>query len=383
MEITFRYTDDEHLEDKQLNRTVPLSFWKLYGFILLCLLPSFGLVLCIQSLIATLVAGGLLLLVTVIVTNSAINAKPLTEQFDRHLTIDETGIEERRAHSRRQTSWDYFDSFEMSDSFYLLGRLSQYMAIPKRSLDPQQTSELLRLCEQIKNTEASAATSKATVPLFSQLFKSANQAQQYQFVHRADDLIRGTRRSLSPVDVSEPDDATDQNDTPKLQSGIVWLMTLLGLLFFMAIALSSPTKMERWTVAQCAILTVALVLPFLIYCLGNRWLHSRRSRTWTKMLDDAEISTQIQPDGWAIGQPLSCQFFDWRDIIAFHQNNEYFGFHTLDHLLLLVPKKIFSDADEADDFIYQAIALRHEHIQKFPTNVTVVETGNPFQPPRM
>jgi len=373
----------QFLEYKKVNLAVPLSHWKLYGFILLCLLPSFGLVLYIQSLIATLVAGGILLLLTVLAINSAINAKPQTDQFDRHLTIDETGIEERRSYSRKQTSWDYFDSFETSDSFYLLGRLRQYIAIPKRSFDPQQTSELLRLCEQIKNTEASAATSKATVPLFSQLFKSANQAQQYQFVHRADDLIRGTRQPLSPVDVSEPDDTPDQNDTPKLQSGIVWLMTLLGLLFFISITLSSPPKVERWTVAQFAILIVAFVLPFLIYRLARRWLNSRRNRTWTKTVDDAELSTQIQPDGWAIGQPLSCQFFDWRDIKAFHQNNEYFGFHTLDDLLLLVPKKIFSDADEADDFIYHAIALHHEHIQKFPTNVTVVETGNPFQPPRI
>lgn len=391
MEIVFRYTKDEYFEYKQLNRWVSLSRWKLCGLSFLCALPSFALILCIQSLITTLIAGTLLLGFAVLLIVSVIIQGPLVDRHDRHLTIDESGIDTHRSGSRWQSHWAHFDAFETSDKFYLLRRLDRYTAIPKRSLDSQQTVEFLRLCEQVENTAASNTASTATVPLFSELFDTADQTTpyqftRYQFAYQSDDVTSAIKPPLKIVDVSGPSEPSAQKDAPqrskarRLIVNLCLTIILGGIFFNLLAALGALLKIQNWTPAQFIFLVVATALPFLIFRRLNRWLRSLIDHDSLRIPND-ELLMQLQTNGWAIGYPASCQFFDWRDIQAFYQNSFCLGFYTSGDNILLIPKRIFADPDEAEGFLQQAINLRREYNNTFEPDGTVVETDNPYQSP--
>jgi len=110
-------------------------------------------------------------------------------------------------------------------------------------------------------------------------------------------------------------------------------------------------------------------------------LDSLQTKKNTTRVPTDPLSMQLMPEGWAIGSPKSCQFFDWRDVTAFYQNNFSFGFHTFNDLVQIIPKRIFADQVESERFLDQAISLRREHLRLFAEVAVAVETGNPYQTP--
>ncbi len=384
MRITFRYTNDEYQQYRQLNRTVATPRWKSYLLALLCLIPSFCLILATNSLIAILAASTILISVLGIAIVAAIGDKPIVDKHNHLLTLDESTAHENQSHSQWQTRWDYYDSFDETDSLYLLGRLDRFTAIPKRALEADQLEQFISYCNQV-GTEDNSATDASPVNLFSELFTDESQSKVYQFAYSADDLSAAMSDNLKIVDTSGSlrSDETGQPKSHKRQRllGTFWLLVLFSILFY--IVFSAPGQMpqsEQWTWLQIFCLFLAILLPFRLMKWLNHWFASKQKRNAVRIPTDP-ISMQLMSNGWAIGNQKSCQFFDWRDVEAFYQNKFCFGFHTFNDLVQIIPRRIFSQQDESEQFINQAISLRREHLRSYADTAVGVETGNPYQAP--
>ena len=90
---------------------------------------------------------------------------------------------------------------------------------------------------------------------------------------------------------------------------------------------------------------------------------------------------KLMSNGWAIGNPNSYQFFDWRDIHAFYHNKSCFGFRTFNDLVQVILKRIPETPEEAETLLNTAISFRREHLRSFEDKPVGREAGNPYQPP--
>ncbi len=124
----------------------------------------------------------------------------------------------------------------------------------------------------------------------------------------------------------------------------------------------------------------AIVLPFGLIKVINHFSH-RRIEAWQPELLRDQNSMKLMSNGWAIGNPNSCQFFDWRDIHAFYHNKSCFGFRTFNDLVQVIPKRIFETPEEAETLFNTAISFRREHLRSFEDKPVGREAGNPYQPP--
>ena len=197
--------------------------------------------------------------------------------------------------------------------------------------------------------------------------------------------IRDRADPLKVVDFSGKQDSENQNGSkPRKRQkmlGTFWLLTFCAMLIY--IILSAPTQSplaEPWTVSQVIFLVLAIVSPFLLMKGLNRWIRSKQKQN-TARVPTEPIVMQLMPNGWAIGNPKSCQFFDWRDVQAFYQNKFCFGFHTFNDLVQIIPKRVFAGQEESERFLDQAISLRREYLRGFAETAVAVETGNPYQAP--
>ena len=386
MRITFRFTDNEYRQYRQLNRTATTPRWKSYLLALLCLVPSFCLILGTKSLIAILAAATILISVLAIAIASVFGDKPMVDKHDHVLTIDESTILESQSHSRWQTRWDYYDKFQEDESFYLLGRLDRYTAVPKRSIETSQRDQFASYCNQINEDSDAEPEPGSTVPLFTELFASSNQFEVFEFAYLAGDLTAAMSDRLLRVDLlnhpeSPNDESTSKPSRGQSLFGRFWLGVFSVILVYIFVSMTSQVpRSQQWTLWQFVYLVLAIILPFKLMRWLNRWLRARQKRNHARVPTDP-ISMQLMPGGWAIGNPKSCQFFDWRDIESFYQNQFCFGFHTFNDLVQIIPKRIFSTPDESEQFLNRAVSLRREHLRSFAPTAVAVETGNPYQAP--
>jgi len=364
MRITFRFTDSEYQQYRQLNRTSITPRWKRYSLALICVLPSFCLALGTHSLIAILSASTVIISVLVIAIVAAIFDKPLVDKHDHVLTIDQSSVLERQSHSRIHTRWDYYDKFQETDSFYLLGRLDRFTAIPKRSVDGSQRDQFVEYCKQVNNEPGAGSGSSSAVPLFSELFGPSNQLQVFDFAYLAGDLGDAMSDQLKLVDLINNPDSINGGRKPrssKRQSllGTFWLVVFsVILLYIVFTGTSQVPPSQQWNWWQVFYLILAILLPFILMRGLNRWFRARQKSS-------------------AVRVPI----FDWRDVEAFYQNKFCFGFHTVNDLVQIIPRRIFSTTEESEKFIERAVGLRREHLRSFAPTEVAVETGNPYQAP--
>ena len=385
MRITFRFDNDEYKQYRELNRTVATPRWKIYSLAFVCLVPSFCLILGTNSLIAILAAVTILLLVLGFAIISAIGDKPLADKHDHLLTIDQSSLSESHSHSQTDTRWDYYDAFEESDTFYLLGRLDRFTAIPKRAVEDIQVNELVSYCQQVPIDNDTADPQRPPVTLYAKLFPPENQFEVFPFAYKPDDLASAMSDPLKVVDFSGKQDRDKQSDSkPRKRQkmlGTFWLVAFSAILIYIITTAPSRSPLEeRWTASQIIFLILAIAMPFLLMKGLNRWIRSRQKQN-TARVPTEPIKMQLMPNGWAIGNPKSCQFFDWRDVQAFYQNKFCFGFHTFNDLVQIIPKRVFAGQEESERFLDQAIGLRREYLRGFAETTVAVETGNPYQAP--
>lgn len=384
MRITFRFDNNEYKQYRELNRTVATPRWKIYSLAFLCLVPSFCLILGTSSPIAILAAGTILISVLGLAIIAAIGDKPLADKHDHLLTINQSSFSESQSHSQTDTRWDYYDVFEESDSFYLLGRLDRFTAIPKRSVEDIQVDQLVSYCQQVTPNDT-VDPQQQPVALYDKLFPSENQFDVFHFTYQPDDLASALSEGMKVVDFSGKQDSDNQSGSKSFKRqkmlGTFWLLAFCAILIYIITSAPSQTPLaERWTASQIVFLVLAIVSPFLLMKWLNRWIRSKQKQNTAHVPTDP-LSMQLMPEGWAIGSPKSCQFFDWRDVKAFYQNNFCFGFHTFNDLVQIIPKRIFADQEESERFLDQAISLRREHLRRFAEVAVAVETGNPYQTP--
>ncbi len=123
------------------------------------------------------------------------------------------------------------------------------------------------------------------------------------------------------------------------------------------------------------------VLPVLllwIYAKVTRWRNVRCAGEIPKEQCESRLTTA----GWAVGNPDAVTLFHWHDIQAIFDSDYFFGFKTINQLLHILPKRIFTEPGEAEKFLSQAVDLkqRAERDSEVPV-ATVVESGNPYQSP--
>ena len=386
MRITFRFTDNEYRQFRQLNRTATTPRWKSYLLALLCLVPSFCLILGTKSLIAILAAAMILISMLTLAIAAVFGDKSMVDKHDHVMNIDQSTILESQSHSRWETRWDYFDKFQEDESFYLLGRLDRYSAIPKRSIETSQRDQFASYCKQINDDSDSQPATNSAVSLFTELFPASNQLEVFEFTYLSDDLTAAMSDPLHRVDLSGHSDSLNDASRSKPSPGqsvlgTFWLVIFSLVLLYVLISVNGQfPRLEQWTVWQYVYLVLAIILPFKLMRWLNRWFRSQRKSEAARVPTEP-ISMQLMSSGWAIGNSKSCQFFDWRDVESFYQNKFCFGFHTFNDLVQIVPKRIFSTQEQSEQFLNRAINLRREHLRSFAPTAVAVETGNPYQAP--
>lgn len=388
MRITFRFTDSEYRQFRRLNRTDTTPHWKRYLLALLCLLPSFFLILGTKSLIAILAAATILISVLVIAIAAAVGDKTVVDKHDHVMTFDQLTALESHSYSRCESHWDYYDSFEQNESFYLLRRLDRFTAIPKRVIQDSQLDEFTTYCKQIGNEAGPGSEIKSAVPLFNEFFTTSNQFEIFQFAYQADDLTAAMSEQLQLVDLSNnrvsSDSTNGKNSKPMPRQAVLgtfWLVVFGVVLLFVISGLGQIPPSQQWTLWQFACVVLAIILPFKLMKWLNLWFRARQKKRAPVRVPNQPISMRLMPSGWAIGNPQGCQFFDWRDVEAFYQNRFCLGFHTSNDLVQVIPRRIFSTQDASQQFLDRAVSLRREHLRSFAPTAVAVETGNPYQAP--
>ena len=391
MQFSFRYTDDEYLETRRLNKLTGMPRWKSYALSALCLLPSFGLILLTQSMVAILAASALMLAIVALSIMAFSREKLLVDKHEHFLKLDPFSKHELQSHSEFETRWDYYDEYQEVPSYFLFRRLERFTAIPKRVISDQDLGEFQSYCEQVRQSTGAddeqqiddSANDTPAVPLYHRLFPAPIPPDVFTFSYLADDLQAAVSDPLKPIEESNILDPS-QNKSPsqprtrQKMFGIFWLAVFLTSLFYATSAI--PNGAERWTTFGIALLVAAIILPFILIKLVNAIYRARVKKSQPKVPRD-QNSMRLLENGWAIGNPKSCQFFDWRDVHSFYQNKFCFGFRTFNDLVQVIPKRIFSDTQQAETFLNRAISFRREHLRSFEEKTVGIETGNPYQPP--
>ena len=373
MQITFRYTNAEYKATKRLNKLLGMPKWQSYGLTIVCLMPSLLMVWISGSTISLLAFATLILVVAVLSFASAVREEPYRDKHDHVLTLTETSKYETNSHSEFETDWRHFDEFRETDAEFIFRKLERYTVIPKRVVPAENLAEFQNYAAKVNDALDDSAL---PVPLFDRLFSPSPENTPYRFAYQPEDLSNAL---ADPLRIVGEEEKPGINKGTRL--GFVWLALFVALMiYFILVPPNQVPWVGPWDLPQLLLLLAAIALPFFLIRLLNAWFRSR-SKKQTNSVPREQNLMRLMPNGWAIGSPHSVLFYDWRDIDAFYQNRFCIGFKTFNDLIQIIPKRIFADANAAQSFLNQAIALRREYQRGFEEPVMAVESGNPYQPP--
>lgn len=381
MQISYQYTDEEFAEHRQINNLASPSQWKGYGWILLCLLPSFGMLCLTKSFIAILSGALVLVMMILLGILAAIKERKLSDPQVHRITLGPLSIRNSHSHSESESNWSWYDKYLENETFVMFGFLNRYATIPKRILSEDQLAICRATGQKINSGDfTQQPDSESGIPnkLFQKLFGSIARSNVYQFRYQANDLLDASSAPLITINSDNSNDSKpkERNFSPQGCAVAIVAMVVVG---FLLNGIAPPD--DPWTRTGILLVLGALVVPFFLIKLILKVVRSRLAKSLPEVPRELN-STQLTSSGWAIGNEKSCQFIDWRDVTEFLQNRFCFAFRTLDEMMLIIPRRIFADESVAEAFISQAVDYRREHLRSFQDGVVVaVETGNPYQAP--
>lgn len=373
MQVRFRYTDREYLHSRRINKLLGMPKWKSLGLAFICLLPSVVLVTFTFSFLALIAFALVAAYLIVMICLALIKQPTLCDKHDHVMTFTPVSLHEKSSHSEYELCWPYFDEFAERETEFLLRRLERYISLPKRIFSKQQ-------CEQLRSfaarTVESPEENAPPIPLFTRIFSQPDQDHAYQFTYRPEDLIQAATDRLVIVDT------TQHGKSKRKPAGswmaAIWLTTFVLVGFYLVRTPDGPEA--QWALYQYLVLGGTLILPFVLLLGFSRIVRARTARKLPQVPRD-ENNLALLKQGFAVGSPGNVTFYDWRDIDAFYENGSCYGFKSFNDLIQVIPKRIFADAVESAAFLNQAINLHREYRRSFEVPATVVETGNPYQPP--
>lgn len=372
MQITFRYTDQEYVQSRRINKMLGMPRWKSLAIALLCLLPSLALVTYTGSLIAIvsfiLVAAVLFFLVAW----TALRQPGQRDKYDHVMTFSPRSLHEKNSHSETEVSWEQFDELIEREDEFLLRRLERHVWLPKRAFTAEQIAEFRSIAA---NLNGELTDDDPPVPLYSRLYSKPGLGP-IRFAYDQQDLVSANVDPLRIIDASTSE--TKQNRPASNWLVATWLAILLLVLYYAV--RSPPGPGSSWGIIEFLFLAFVIVLPFALLMLASRIARRRAARKSPSPPAD-EQQLVVLKNGFAVGTANNVSFFDWRDVDAFYKNNSCFGFKTFNDLIQIIPMRIFADRSAADQFLKQTIGLHREFGRSFEASSPAVETGNPYQPP--
>lgn len=372
MQITFRYTDEEYIRSRRVNKLTGMPRWKSLAIALLCLLPSLVLVTFTGSFIAVAAFIIVAVFLIVLVAAAAIRQPTMTDKHDHEMTFSPQSLLEKSSHSQYELKWEHFDELIENDKDLLLRRIERYVFLPKRAFTAQQLETLRVYAEKVGGA---ISEDDQPVQLYERLL-AESELDPVRFVYDPSDLVSANIDPLKIVDVSKMTASRAKPASNWLLAA--WTAILLAVVMFVFNA--PPGSNDRWNLIEFLILAGVIVLPFVLLILTSKWVRSRAAKNSPQTPPD-EHDLVLLKSGFAIGTHKSVSFYDWRDVDAFYTNGSCYGFKTFNELIQVIPKRIFADSPAAESFFKQAIGLHREYRRSIEPSTTTIETGNPYQPP--
>ena len=383
MKFEFQLTREEQTRLDNLNRLQPhpLSHMILFG--IACVAPS-------VIIFVTLGTWPIAVIFVVIVTMATFQSfrtrkqeqtEPAQQWF---IELSDIGKRERVGNSETILKWNAIDDvLETSDEF-LFERLQRYSMLPKRLFANDEAVNRFR--EFIATSRNYPAAANTPLPDYTARFgNDAVTTWHYSFEHG--DFSRQALQNLQRVGQRRfSDQELERLMRPGRSNAIVF-----GLIGLATIGMIGLLAAQRQPVDQSALLTVvAMVWPFV-----GAWIVVHMFRWFSH--DDAfpvprePYSLRLFDDGWATGHPDAMAWHRWNQETQFFLSRQFLGLRTDRRRVNLIPTRAFNGTADIRSFLHLATETcrqwvkQNQHISKStPVDPRPpVETGNPYQSPRL
>lgn len=371
LQFKFRLTDREFARSLRLNRAWVVPRWKIYLFVVVCVTPSLLIFYFLEAGISLIWCGVMIGVMALYAILAYIRKTGQPETYDQEVIFSDSNFCNKFSHSTTQIKWGLVEDFEeTSDSFRIL-RLARYWLIPKRILGDQVDA-----CREFFASVKNQPLSDVPLNIYDEIFLAKTPFMIYRFHYQMDDVQRAVKSKfqLAQIErISTPAPTTNLG-------GRMFIAIVIAVLVYVALFLGEPGRPPRLP-KDIFILIAAWILPFLLLLAFVKLLPRRRRQREGEIPTDI-CELRLTTTGWAVGNRDGVVLFDWQDVSGIYSSPDFYGFKTVNQLINVIPRRIFSDQVEANRFLAQALDLqtRSKTRSEIPMAIAV-ESGNPYQSP--
>jgi len=285
-----------------------------------------------------------------------------------------------------EKSWKSFSSWQETDSHFLLTEHGQVRLIPKRGLSDAQIEEARVFYSNIDQPQSQSPP----VELYQRWFVEADAHMECRYDTNMEDLAVLSVKFppevdpyASPVDTQAP---TSKGAHSK------WILTgILGFATLTVFLLLEPAEEPRPSsdtlynqiLSYLFILFIGVMIwGILALFVGLRLLAPMvQKQIREKPNPPYTRKMRLLDEGIACGAPESTDFYDWRDVQCFHENDLCVGFKIYNQTIVVVSKRSFDNAEEAKQFLKIAASLRSTCLRSHLPPTSAPVSDNPYQAP--